>query len=133
MHLRVWSGFTHGYRHCRDQERRRSNCARAASEDKRKAGRSGATDLSQSNLELEQYSALAPLILNLQDRQPNASGLREVAQQGKLLEASRLALQDLHQSLLIQAEENQFARRSLYAHAARHQGHHQPAAAAWNS
>ncbi|TDH68145.1 uncharacterized protein CCR75_009791 [Bremia lactucae] len=92
----------------------------------REAGRPGAIDLSQSDLELKRYSRTGPIDFGSARSQPSASGIRDVAQQGGLLGASRSTLQDLHQCQRVQTEANQFAQGSLYAQAARHQGHHQP-------
>ncbi|TDH65468.1 hypothetical protein CCR75_006139 [Bremia lactucae] len=50
----------------------------------------------------------------------SASGIREVAQQGGLLVASRLTLRDLHQEQRAKVGVNNFAQVRIHAQVARH-------------
>ena len=60
------------------------------------------------------------MVLEPPSYRPSASGIRKVAQQGGLLGASRLTLQDLHQGQRAPAGVNNFAHGNLQAQAARH-------------
>lgn len=60
------------------------------------------------------------MVLDPPPHHPSASGIREVAQQGGLLGASRLTLQDLHQGQRANAGVNNFTQGTLHAQAARH-------------
>ena len=60
------------------------------------------------------------MVLDPPLHRPSASGIREVAQQGGLIGASRLTLQDLHQGQRAPAGVNHFAHGNLHAQAARH-------------